>query len=135
MNKYDHSQLKAGDPAAYGSLSGGWGYGYVQIHHTTVDRLTATQIVMKNGTRFRRENGRKVGSDWQGTRLLDPKGSEVREAILAQEVQGFGPALDQWDKQRRQVRTLDGWAICLSQLEALIASARRRITEIEEGFE
>lgn len=131
--KYDHTQLKAGDPVIYGR-DAGWGMAQWDITRTKVERLTATQIVMANGTRFRRDLGTKVG-DRYGGRLLDPKGSEVRDAFGQLEASAFGYSVDQWDKQRRGVRTLEAWGVCLSQLEALIASARRQINEIEKGFE
>jgi hypothetical protein len=131
--KYDHTKLKAGDPVVYGGQHGGWGYGQFVIHKTKVERLTATQIIMEDGARFRRSDGRKVGSDSHV--LLDPKGKQVRDAMGALESSAFGYALTQWDKQRRGVKTLEGWEICLSQLEALVASAQRQIRDIKEEME
>lgn len=131
MNKYDHSQLKKGDLAAYGEYRnwGGWSIG-----KSKVDRLTATQIVLDNGMRFRRDTGRKVG-DAYGVRLLDPKGSEVRDTIGALEASSFGHTMTQWDKERRAVRNLDSWQICLAQLESHVAEARRRARDLLQEWE
>jgi hypothetical protein len=87
----------------------------------------------QGGTADRRIDGRKVGAD--SHKLLDPKGEQVRDAMGALESSAFGYGLDQWDKQRRGVKTLEGWEICLAQLEALVASAQRQSRDIKEEME
>lgn len=130
---YDHSQLKAGDPVVYGGQAHGWGYGGFVINKSKVNKLTATQIVLADGTRFRRDNGCKVGAAY--IKLLDPKGAKVRNALGALEASAFGYGLGEWDKDRRGVTTLEKWEIHLAQLESLVAEAQRRIREIKEGME
>lgn len=48
------------------------GTAYDRVTTTTIERLTKTQIVLTNGTRFNRETLRRVGSSnsWHSTRLL-----------------------------------------------------------------
>ena len=131
--KYDHSQLKAGDPAVYGGHRG-FGYGGFTIKKTTVDRLTSTQIVMVDGTRFRRDTGRKIGTG-DTSHLLDPKGEPMRNALGTLEASAFGYSLTEWDKKRREVRSLESWEICLAQLDALVAEAQRKLREIQKEME
>ena len=133
MNKYDHSQLKAGDLAFYGGHRG-FGYGGFTFTKTIVDRLTTTQIIMADGTRFRRDTGRKIGPG-DTSHLLDPKGEQLRDAMGTLEASAFGYSLTQWDKVRREVRSLESWEICLAQLDSLVAEAQRKIREIKKEME
>lgn len=104
MERYDHSNLQVGDAACYGSLSG---YGYTRwvVTHTAVEKLTATQIVMKNGKRFRRDNGRAIGETSSGygrrvSKLLDPKGKEVAEAWAFDEAERVRQTLAELAKMK-----------------------------------
>jgi hypothetical protein len=47
---------------------------------TTVNRLTKTQIVIDNGSKFRRSNGRLIGADiWSSSSVEVPKPGECDE--------------------------------------------------------
>lgn len=130
MEGYDHSQLKAGDAAAY-SDGAGWGGWNQHIKVTRVDRLTATQIVMVDGTRFRRDTGRRVGSTGNGW-LIDPKGEQMRNALGQMEASSFGYGMTQWDKKRRVVKNFEEWEQCLSELVLLAFEGQQRVEEIKK---
>ena len=126
--KYDHNLLKAGDVAYYGNRLGmrhSWTFA-----KSKVEKLTATQIVLENGKRFRRSDGGAVGSKYRA-QLLDPVGEEVRDAKAQLEAQNFGYALMQWEKSKRDVTTLIAWEVALAQLEALVLDAQCEIQRIK----
>jgi hypothetical protein len=60
------ASVKPGDKVAIST-------GYRSYALGVVDRLTNTQIITGAGTRFRRSDGRKVGStDWCASYLVEP---------------------------------------------------------------
>ena len=57
------------------ALGGGWSASYEVL---TIERMTETQFVMSNGTRFRRSSGYIVGD---GYRRIEPITQAVRDKI------------------------------------------------------
>jgi Zn-dependent alcohol dehydrogenase len=71
------ANLKPGDEVA---IPGRWSVGATSL--LRVERLTATQIVVAGGRKFRRDSGRAVGtSDTWNTPWLQPVTQEVLDAI------------------------------------------------------
>lgn len=135
VTKYDHTQLKKGDLAVYGSRYGFGGSSW-RVSKSKVDRLTTTEIVLEDGQRFRRKDGQKVGGDLdQVTMLLDPKGVEARNAVGEMLALKIGHSVWEWDKIRRNVRTLESWEVSLAHLEAVAAQARRELNEYKKEWE
>lgn len=67
--------LKEGDEIAYFRL------GHTETH--IISRITATQLITSGGARFRRKNGRKVGSE--SSREIQPLTDAIRAKIKARE--------------------------------------------------
>lgn len=76
MNDGWLESVKAGDVAL---LSGGsWG---VVLELVRVERLTATQVVLANGERFRRSDGRAVRrSGFSTRRMIEPTPERIAQA-------------------------------------------------------
>jgi hypothetical protein len=66
--------LKAGDRAAVSR-----GYGYSSYELVKVDRVTHTQVIV-GGSRFRRDNGRRIGDRWESIYLV-PISDQITLAI------------------------------------------------------
>lgn len=71
---FDHNSLAVGDHVAY-TYSKGLAN---RITFATVARFTATQIILSDGTRFHRKDGRQIG-DWH-TSLVAADGPEATYA-------------------------------------------------------
>lgn len=97
------------------------GDGRVQL--TTVERLTATQIITATGARFRRDSGYAVGGS--RTQLLAPDAQQVRSAIA-------GAALSslrfEMDRLLKDAKPGDAVAL-LDRAEALVRAARAQVSE------
>lgn len=69
------ANLKPGDEAF---VPARWGVGSIR----RVERLTATQIVLVGGEKFRRDSGRSIGrNDAFGAAWIQPVAQDVRDAI------------------------------------------------------
>lgn len=131
---YDHSNLQPGDTAAYARLTG-YGVGSWQVQTSKVVKLTATQIVLEDGTRFVRATGRRVGDKnvrYYASKaiLVDPKGPEVVEAWSADLARHVVTALGALSKIR--VRDLDTLADLLASAQSVINQAHLKRTEFQE---
>lgn len=99
----------------------GWGGSGVTIR--TVERLTATQIVLDNGSRYRRDTGRVVGDGRSSLAPLDdPK---VRSELTAQRIRALRYKLDQLLGQHKPGN--DPGPL-LNNAEALIRATRDAFT-------
>lgn len=99
----------------------------------TVERLTATQIVTENDTRYRRDTLRRVGgSQWDSSQLQPAEGESLREYRI-------------WLAQRRigrAVREIEDAAATLGsadpavgeQAAAVIAARLARIAELRAAI-
>ena len=67
-------QVKPGDVVATGS-------GWQMPTPAKVEKLTATQIVLVGGRRYRRRDGRAIGAGSWGAPYLYPMTAELREQI------------------------------------------------------
>jgi hypothetical protein len=80
MNEWIQN-LKAGDHVI---VSNG-GYGYVRTTGQ-VERVTNTLVVLSNGERYRRRDGRRAGSSsWSGAYLREATPEAMQEMLDAQE--------------------------------------------------
>lgn len=95
------------------------------VNLTTVERLTATQIVLANGNRYRRDNGQLVGDN--RTCLLPLTDSTVRDNIAVQALSRVRHAVWELGKDHS-----GGEAVVmakLDQIEQLVAQARAVIND------
>lgn len=98
---------------------------------TTVERLTATQVVTASGGRFRRDTGYLVGDKraYTGTRLLLPDDSQVLRAIATATLSGLRYSIDRALKDAKPGEALS----TIDKIEALVRTARAQITDAHEG--
>lgn len=84
--------LKTGDAVA--TKRSGVGF-TPEIHR--VARVTATQILLDNNKRFRRDSGYQIGlkSSWHSVYLVDAT-REVRDAIELQQLRDWATASTSW---------------------------------------
>lgn len=59
---------------------------------TTIERLTATQIVCASGNRYRRDNGRSVGQ--RGVEIRPVDDQQVRDTLAIQRMESLRYRLD-----------------------------------------
>lgn len=99
---------------------------------TTVDRLTATQIVLANGHRYNRstlqQTGKATRNAWSTlTELLPVDDWRVQDAVARDELAKVGYAVD---GARRQIGSRSGVADVLAALDTIdraVAQARAAI--------
>lgn len=104
-------------------------YGYrdrtAQASFTTVERLTATQIVCANGNRYRRDSGLLVGAGRGELRPVDDR--SVRDAVALATIERLRYPLD------RLFRDLQGneaaMLAILDRVDQLVAEARAMIAD------
>lgn len=119
-----------GAKAAIYSWRGGWGSeGTATL--TTVERLTATQIVVKGARgdlKFRRDNGRAVGSDHG--ELRPRTDVDVRRALAVAHKNHLNHEIDKAfrESQRGVTAALE---LC-DEIQRLVVAARSRITALAE---
>jgi len=83
-----------------------WGGSF---YEETVERVTKTQAVLKDGRRFRLKDLREVGSDWWSSTRLDAIDSEAvkrirREAELSASISSVWAAVDALRNERTPAR-------------------------------
>lgn len=83
-------KLEKGDEVAF--LQGYRSYYGLDVKMYTVDRLTATQIIMTDASRWYRKNGEQVASN-DRTALMHPQDDRVISTLLEQEHRAFKQAL------------------------------------------
>lgn len=96
-----------------------------RVSFTTIERLTATQIVCASGNRYRRDNGRIVGGDRYEIRPVDDQG--VRDTVAQRQVEHLRWRLADMCKDVRggEVTML----AVLDQLEQAITDVRAAIAD------
>lgn len=102
---------------------------------TTVARITATQIVLSSGGRYRREDGREVGrrSTWEtATDLCRPNDPRVVQARVTAATRRLLSGIDQARRANR-LSTVDECNQLVDVVEQLLAQARRKITHLTSG--
>lgn len=83
MNDEWLADLKVGDPCAIRS-----GYGYAGYQLAKVEKMTKTQIVV-GSSRYRRDNGRKVGHTGWESIYLQPITDTVMERVDRDKLNGI----------------------------------------------
>lgn len=100
--------------------SSGW------IGLTTVERLTATQVVCANGHRFRRDTGHLVGDHYR-SELLPLNDPRVRDAAAADVLNALGYTVDKMCRDHRSGAA--GVLTTLTEIERVVADARAAIND------
>ncbi|MER7280573.1 hypothetical protein ABT369_39650 [Dactylosporangium sp. NPDC000244] len=111
--------------AAEGSIAAEFDRRYTdsRVSFTTVERLTATQVICASGNRYYRQDGRIVGG--QRIEILPVENQAVRDTIAREQVEQLRFRLYETCKDVR-----GGEAVMLAvldQLEQQIAAARAAI--------
>ena len=86
MSGWTLAGLARGDEVAYYRYGSGWSGTHVVW--STVARLTGTWVVLSDGKKFRRTNGREVGAAY-GYQLTDPNGEVATAARVRDCHDGF----------------------------------------------
>lgn len=125
MNDKNHKEwlasLKPGDKVAIPRKSMS---SYSSYDISTVERLTNTQIIILGGNRYRKENGRPIGSVY-GMRL-QPYSDDVKADIaLIKMVNGVRDGLDKATAKLR--RGVD--VSCMQELDALLSALNTFLEE------
>lgn len=103
-----------------------------QVTLTTVERITATQIVLATGSRYRRDTGRQVGaqSAWERStdlcRLDDPR---VVTARVQAATRRLLRAVDQAARSGR-LQTVDDCTALLSTVNEALTMTRKKIAKL-----
>lgn len=105
-----------------------------RVNITTVDRLTATQVVLAGtNRRYRRESLRpvgRIGSSWEPQPyLLRTDDEDVHNALAAAAVGDAIYAID-LAKRAAKVRNAEGAAKLLSELAGIIAAAQKAVNDL-----
>lgn len=93
----DWSALEPGDDVAF--LADTRSYYGSRVVYYTVERVTATQIIMEDGSRWYRKNGQQVAGQ-SSEALRHPQDDEVLNSLLASEDRLFKRALEDLAKRR-----------------------------------
>ncbi len=106
-----------------------------RVSFTKVERLTATQIVLASGDRFRRDTLREVGdskrSAWSGhTTIMDPTSGQVRKAHAGQLMKGLFGWFDRIERDADRNGTKP--AAILDLIEAQVAKYRKAILNVTD---
>jgi hypothetical protein len=132
---FDFAKLQPGDPVAYMDHFGrGWSSN-AKVRFATVDRVTATQIVLSGGVRFRLKDGRRVaGSPY--SKLMDPGsddalGAHVGGRVL-EEHNRVMRALSELHRVR-EPNTVKAMAELLDRIAGVVDVSRARLREIGGG--
>lgn len=102
-------------------------YSQVSAHRATVARLTATQVVLDNGNRYRRKNLRRVeGEDgsWTHHEIVRPNDKSALDAMATDLVRRLNLRLDRLTRNRIGMA---GVSECLDAIEAACANVRAQI--------
>lgn len=119
-------KLAPGDEVAF--ISGRHSYYGNTVKMYTVERLTATQIVMTDGTRWYRKTGRQVASN-DYYPLLHPQADDVIDAHQHTQHRLFLRALEGVSK--RKATTFRNMMSDADDATTICASFRARITALE----
>lgn len=125
MSAFDISKLKEGDPVACSVSHGTWSGSTISF--SKVERFTPSQIVLANGKRFRRADGRLIGSGHG--ELLDPNGREATRARVESEYSHVGSVLYELQRAKKPgtPQELTAW---LDRLESEVEVSRARLRKI-----
>lgn len=100
-----------------------------RVAFTTVERLTATQIVCANGRRYRRDTGGIVGGDGR-TELAHPSEARVVNVVAAKTLSSLRFHVDQMCKDH--AGRAEAVLMTLTDIELAVAKARTAITKLTE---
>lgn len=128
MSTFDIAALKVGDKVAYISSSA---YGSRRVRHTTIARMTKTQIITADDMKFYSPNGRfpgrRVGNYYSVLVALDSR--EVVESLVYDEFHRVHGALETRSKTRPP-KTVEELHTHLSHLQEIINVARGRTNNL-----
>jgi len=102
--------------------------GHTSLSITTVEKITATQIVLANGSRYSRNTGRKVGATAYDTHeLLPVDHPRIRDRRIRAQIRQLGHKVDELCLG---IKSSDEAASVLAEVEKAVAATRKRITEL-----
>lgn len=121
-------------PGAQVAMYGhGTGFGD-PVSLTTVERLTATQIVLANGRRYRRDNlRRQLGTaGYRSAHLMPATAPEVRRALARAAVDRLRDAVDDLLKRiPRNAEHPDELLAALGKAAELVEATRARVVKLK----
>ena len=98
---------------------------------TTIEKLTATQIVLANGCRYRRDTLMEIGQDrWRRFELLPANHRRVRQVLASEEVSSLTHLLAELLRVRSASATPADMLAMLDQAAEKITAARQRVAEL-----
>ena len=107
------------------------------VRLATVARVTASQVVLDNGSRYRRKDGREVGDSARGpwacrTDLRPLDDSQVRQARVRQVVAAVEAKVERIVKEAKDIKADadSAWA-ALGRIELVVAAGRRALADID----
>ena len=128
MSTFNLYDLAKGDEVAYYK----WQSLTTYVVFSTVERTTATQIVLADGKRFRIATGREVGIGYNPYRLTDPAGEVAVKYLVADALRNLLRDLELIDKATRSgPHTPHDVLLLLEQLDKLIGKYRAQVIAIE----
>jgi hypothetical protein len=98
---------------------------------TTIERLTATQIVLANGNRYNREKLRPVGGSGR-TELLPATDSQVLGVLARRQIKLVGHVVHELTRNGAGRRVEEALSI-LDQIQVAVDEARRAIAAAVAG--
>jgi hypothetical protein len=98
------------------------------VHQALIDRVTSTQLVLSDGRRFRRADGRQVGNPY-GFHLCDPYGEDAVAAKVREQRNELFAELEPM-RRANSPRTKEDMLVLLSAVEALTARIRADVGKI-----
>jgi hypothetical protein len=95
---------------------------------TTAERLTATQIVLANGHRYRRDTLRPVGNHHGGSELLSAGEPRVRDALARAQLRSVSNKVG--NLMRNHKGGVDAVLATLNEITEAVEAARSAITRL-----
>lgn len=111
---------------SYGTRTG-------HVQDTTVKRLTATQIVMADGSRWYRTDLRKVGGRYGDGEIFPPQHPTARRARAGQSMESLGYEIDRLFRKAPAEYTEQGWRALHAEAVALVASVAEKMGWTDEA--
>ncbi len=103
------------------------------VRFTTVERLTATQIVLADGSRYRRDTLREVGRHYEGPQLLAADDPKVVETIAANQLRDALHAVKAAAEKVRTDHDAETAATRLRDLAEAVAAAQTLLAHVYVG--
>jgi hypothetical protein len=124
---FDVSKLQPGDPVAFTDSKMSYRR---RIGFSIVERLTATQVVLANSKRFRRNDNAIVGEGWG--ELIDPDGPDAVAAWNRVVAEDAMYALTRLEREQGSEKPATP-AEYLDKVAAVVEESRSRLREIGGG--